>query len=123
MIRRPPRSTRTDTLFPYTTLFRSIDEVVVTLTEGELGWAALPASIGAPVQDPAGTWTFNTAGASLAAVQSLVGSLQVTPAAGFDGNLGVPVTTPTAEAAGSEERGGGTACVRSCTSGGSTSLY
>src|SRR3546814_11508582 len=35
MIRRPPRSTRTDTLFPYTTLFRSrrggfpIDEDVV----------------------------------------------------------------------------------------------
>src|SRR3546814_8482361 len=28
MIRRPPRSTRTDTLFPYTTLFRS--EVALT---------------------------------------------------------------------------------------------
>src|SRR3546814_10952986 len=27
MIRRPPRSTRTDTLFPYTTLFRSLDRV------------------------------------------------------------------------------------------------
>src|SRR3546814_9395244 len=27
MIRRPPRSTRTDTLFPYTTLFRSPDLV------------------------------------------------------------------------------------------------
>src|SRR3546814_1666269 len=27
MIRRPPRSTRTDTLFPYTTLFRSPPEV------------------------------------------------------------------------------------------------
>src|SRR3546814_7168051 len=27
MIRRPPRSTRTDTLFPYTTLFRSHDAV------------------------------------------------------------------------------------------------
>src|SRR3546814_2033373 len=27
MIRRPPRSTRTDTLFPYTTLFRSQVEV------------------------------------------------------------------------------------------------
>src|SRR3546814_326581 len=27
MIRRPPRSTRTDTLFPYTTLFRSICEI------------------------------------------------------------------------------------------------
>src|SRR3546814_11309523 len=26
MIRRPPRSTRTDTLFPYTTLFRSLFE-------------------------------------------------------------------------------------------------
>src|SRR3546814_19206465 len=26
MIRRPPRSTRTDTLFPYTTLFRSADD-------------------------------------------------------------------------------------------------
>src|SRR3546814_15646414 len=27
MIRRPPRSTRTDTLFPYTTLFRSLRDV------------------------------------------------------------------------------------------------
>src|SRR3546814_2900517 len=29
MIRRPPRSTRTDTLFPYTTLFRSVGEGLV----------------------------------------------------------------------------------------------
>src|SRR3546814_14023324 len=35
MIRRPPRSTRTDTLFPYTTLFRS---------EGERG--AQPLALG-----------------------------------------------------------------------------
>src|SRR3546814_14261251 len=28
MIRRPPRSTRTDTLFPYTTLFRSWEGVL-----------------------------------------------------------------------------------------------
>src|SRR3546814_11258032 len=28
MIRRPPRSTRTDTLFPYTTLFRSLSESI-----------------------------------------------------------------------------------------------
>src|SRR3546814_15588089 len=41
MIRRPPRSTRTDTLFPYTTLFRSADggprpvgaQMVVTETD------------------------------------------------------------------------------------------
>src|SRR3546814_13744242 len=26
MVRRPPRSTRTDTLFPYTTLFRSLQD-------------------------------------------------------------------------------------------------
>src|SRR3546814_14319151 len=31
MIRRPPRSPRTDTLFPYTTLFRSEDAVAVVL--------------------------------------------------------------------------------------------
>src|SRR3546814_14268273 len=31
MIRRPPRSTRTDTLFPYTTLFRSIAELAVMM--------------------------------------------------------------------------------------------
>src|SRR3546814_6032569 len=35
MIRRPPRSTRTDTLFPYTTLFRSNSEV--TLAEIQPG--------------------------------------------------------------------------------------
>src|SRR3546814_11951058 len=29
MIRRPPRSTRTDTLFPYTTLFRSIEQLAL----------------------------------------------------------------------------------------------
>src|SRR3546814_7781494 len=29
MIRRPPRSTRTDTLFPYTTLFRSPEGVLL----------------------------------------------------------------------------------------------
>src|SRR3546814_1199478 len=32
MIRRPPRSTRTDTLFPYTTLFRSAGATTGTVT-------------------------------------------------------------------------------------------
>src|SRR3546814_7631442 len=31
MVRRPPRSTRTDTLFPYTTLFRSLCQVAERL--------------------------------------------------------------------------------------------
>src|SRR3546814_15440490 len=34
MIRRPPRSTRTDTLFPYTTLFRSLRRRAGTPREG-----------------------------------------------------------------------------------------
>src|SRR3546814_8115037 len=32
MIRRPPRSTRTDTLFPYTTLFRSLPKAATATT-------------------------------------------------------------------------------------------
>src|SRR3546814_13473732 len=39
MIRRPPRSTRTDTLFPYTTLFRSSQTLglrTVAVRRGEL---------------------------------------------------------------------------------------
>src|SRR3546814_3641190 len=35
MIRRPPRSTRTDTLFPYTTLFRS-DSYLTILAEAPM---------------------------------------------------------------------------------------
>src|SRR3546814_17967767 len=40
MIRRPPRSTRTDTLFPYTTLFRSTED------ERERHGAEQPAKLG-----------------------------------------------------------------------------
>src|SRR3546814_11891563 len=35
MIRRPPRSTRTDTLFPYTTLFRSGDLKIIAIAADE----------------------------------------------------------------------------------------
>src|SRR3546814_9771429 len=34
MIRRPPRSTRTDTLFPYTTLFRSAAAAIDAIRDG-----------------------------------------------------------------------------------------
>src|SRR3546814_9907460 len=48
MIRRPPRSTRTDTLFPYTTLFRSHQEgfglYQVTQKAGER-WSAARAYV------------------------------------------------------------------------------
>src|SRR3546814_7810991 len=52
MIRRPPRSTRTDTLFPYTTLFRSHERQrrvfprLITRAHAakEPGFSALPSS-------------------------------------------------------------------------------
>src|SRR3546814_10870207 len=60
MIRRPPRSTRTDTLFPYTTLFRSIHKYSIADLEpaseesvkrigGTLGWGAAGALVLGPV--------------------------------------------------------------------------
>src|SRR3546814_5681590 len=47
MIRRPPRSTRTDTLFPYTTLFRSIAVIgpATTATRTTRPFAAAPAQM------------------------------------------------------------------------------
>src|SRR3546814_7907593 len=43
MIRRPPRSTRTDTLFPYTTLFRSgAGPVLLAVRRQEKGRAQTP---------------------------------------------------------------------------------
>src|SRR3546814_1390942 len=44
MIRRPPRSTRTDTLFPYTTLFRSL--LVANSGLSETYFAILKAYVG-----------------------------------------------------------------------------
>src|SRR3546814_8337285 len=46
MIRRPPRSTRTDTLFPYTTLFRSASAIAGGMPNAELIPAQLQATLG-----------------------------------------------------------------------------
>src|SRR3546814_11919369 len=48
MIRLPPRSTRTDTLFPYTTLFRSDDHAA----EGDREAAICEPSLRQPVLQP-----------------------------------------------------------------------
>src|SRR3546814_1160165 len=61
MIRRPPRSTRTDTLFPYTTLFRSEDgrqTAAVLLT----ACCQQPASTRAASQRPAARTPPDTTG-------------------------------------------------------------
>src|SRR3546814_6311004 len=49
MIRRPPRSTRTDTLFPYTTLFRSPGRAALRQRPAHLG-AGRPAPRGRPAR-------------------------------------------------------------------------
>src|SRR3546814_1588795 len=55
MIRRPPRSTRTDTLFPYTTLFRStpwLEQIGVATSRDLKTWRRHPGNpilkVGAP---------------------------------------------------------------------------
>src|SRR3546814_1599724 len=57
MIRRPPRSTRTDTLFPYTTLFRAIGVVLdpqalASAAELAKGLAQLGGGVGVGAVDP-----------------------------------------------------------------------
>src|SRR3546814_1800851 len=54
MIRRPPRSTRTDTLFPYTTLFRShplyqeaVEHVIATCDRHGIAWGFSCQDLGA----------------------------------------------------------------------------
>src|SRR3546814_6062351 len=70
MIRRPPRSTRTDTLFPYTTLFRSAVDHTIN-TDGpadisfEWGWSGSEADIDGWLvymrsSASAGAYTFGT---------------------------------------------------------------
>src|SRR3546814_40104 len=61
MMRRPPRSTRTDTLVPYTTLFRSLAPVVeageprrVEFAEADIGGRHQPAAVRQPDADVAG---------------------------------------------------------------------
>src|SRR3546814_960925 len=51
MIRRPPRSTRTDTLLPYTTLFRSRSEAMLATLAHRLESAALPPTVAALFAD------------------------------------------------------------------------
>src|SRR3546814_3262021 len=48
MIRRPPRSTRTDTLFPYTTLFRSCESCALPFPFEQAG----PSHCGACLANP-----------------------------------------------------------------------
>src|SRR3546814_11075821 len=82
MIRRPPRSTRTDTLFPYTTLFRSAithvrvidghgtgarEEQTVLLRDGRI------AAVGSHVEVPEGATVIDGNGQTL--IPGLIGKI------------------------------------------------
>src|SRR3546814_14510458 len=56
MIRRPPRSTRTDTLFPYTTLFRS-PQINFTRPNPRIDFASSPFYVNTELRHwPAAQW-------------------------------------------------------------------
>src|SRR3546814_13691746 len=61
MIRRPPRSTRTDTLFPYTTLFRSSAAVTICLGGGCSAQPGSNVLVNAGVPGPTVSGTLNNA--------------------------------------------------------------
>src|SRR3546814_14253879 len=56
MIRRPPRSTRTDTLFPYPPLFRSTFHPSASNKDKMMGYQEDMAQTGRLIRDHDGTW-------------------------------------------------------------------
>src|SRR3546814_7707902 len=76
MIRRPPRSTRTDTLFPYTTLFRSV-----------LTIRARPDRFGQEKRNPWRVTLYLTTGAVRRVVMGGNGALQIDGMKGVRGEL------------------------------------
>src|SRR3546814_13529941 len=106
MIRRPPRSTRTDTLFPYTTLFRSL---ILTLERLDLGRQHLEPPV-LPVD------RFELVFRRLESVLRerhplLLGEVAIHQILGRDGDLADAILTER-----SEERRVGKECVSTCRS-------
>src|SRR3546814_4001575 len=72
MIRQPPRSTRTDTLFPYTTLFRSVEAVGrLALSIDAIGRMLAQCEAAAGLQLPPGTGTVDGVAGDLQRFQLL----------------------------------------------------
>src|SRR3546814_16605693 len=128
MIRRPPRSTRTDTLFPYATLFRSIAGGATRQDSVRLGLEALSRDVPKHVliHDAARPFLQH------ARIDALIAALRDAPGA----ILAVPVVAPltrdiaahaqtgiTPAGLQSEESRVGTESVSMCRSRGSTYKY
>src|SRR3546814_8966032 len=91
MCRRPPRSTRTDTLFPYTTLFRSAYRLLPLCPRGGLSLCDLPADPGAIAGAAAAPGRHGAGqGASAAAVARLLRLQRGRGAAGEDREPAAP---------------------------------
>src|SRR3546814_4115136 len=77
MIRRPPRSTRTDTLFPYTTLFRSDADFAAQW--GDLGPVYGHQWVNWPRYEPAGEGLYRRAEQGHNQIAALIDSLRNNP--------------------------------------------
>src|SRR3546814_20965556 len=116
MIRRPQRSTRTDTLFPYPTLFRSAAAHVMigngdgTFSAGERLDLAAPAAtvqaVGAVIEDVVGDENVD-----IVAVSAGAAEVRIFPSEG-GGTFAEPISI----AVRSEERRVGNECVSTCRS-------
>src|SRR3546814_16996013 len=101
MLRRPPRSQRTATLFPYTTLFR-----------------APTADRPGPVPDPRGRRRDDFASAGEAALAQVIRLVRGVPAA--EQRVAMREASEAPDDVRSEERRVGKECVSTCRSRGST---
>src|SRR3546814_13534721 len=118
MIRRPPRSTRTDTLFPYTTLFRSLHPAALPGAG-----ALLPdGAAGAGDRRPAAQRSRGHCGGAPDARRATVALVVLVGAAAGHGAVGAAVRAARcaalrpAQGLRSEERRVGKECVSTCRS-------
>src|SRR3546814_2296693 len=97
MLRRPPRSTRTDTLFPYTTLFRSVGGLGVEGGDGSQVVVNVPSSgripDGATVERMADT-PFNTSPALMFNLREADFTTSKRVAEAINGTLGPGAASP-----------------------------
>src|SRR3546814_19378799 len=118
MIRRPPRSTRTDTLFPYTTLFRSHhlelgSESFIPGFEGQLVGAAAGESRDVTVSFPDDYQASHLAGKE-AVFDVKVKEIRAPKPVAIDDAFAQRFRLDDLAALRSDERRGGKACVSTC---------
>src|SRR3546814_20047191 len=90
MIRRPPRSTRTDTLFPYTTLFRSRSRLAALVPAVQSVCLSRPARhlvlLDAPLDAPPGAVPRRACGPPCEPPADRLGGDELPPAGGDHGS-------------------------------------